>query len=121
MVWGEKGRGLWGVPTPGMLLRHGRPLPALFRARKDDDGDEGAQPWCHQGVVTPRWPPNGTLLFWRRRMMCSKQLLLRKTAWRTGRSSQLSMAGMASTARWSRLSACPVAPSPPLSPTTYPA
>lgn len=42
----------------------------------------------------------GTLLFWRSRMMCSKQLLLRKMAWRTGRSSQLSMAGMASTTRW---------------------
>lgn len=62
-----------------------------------------------------------TLLFWRSRMMCSKQLLLRKTACRTGRSSQLSMAGMASTARRRRLSTHPTSPSPSPSPTTYPA
>lgn len=59
-----------------------------------------------------------TLLFCSRRMMCSKQLLLRKTACRTGRSSQLSMAGMASTTphppgQQKPLSAPSATPNPP--------
>lgn len=37
-----------------------------------------------------------TLLFWMRRMRCSKQLLLRKVACSTGRSSHASIMGMAS-------------------------
>lgn len=58
-------------------------------ANEDGDGNEDGDTEV----------PAHTLLFWSRRMMCSKQLLLRNTAWSTGRSWQLSMAGMASADR----------------------
>lgn len=43
----------------------------------------------------PAWAPP-TLLFWMRRIRCSKQLLLRKVVWSTGRSSHASIKGMVS-------------------------
>lgn len=98
MGWGEEGRGYGVSPSQGCFCS-----AANLAQHRLEPGRVRMEMPVPNPVVTKEGHQRGhasTLLFWRSRMMCSKQLLLRKMAWRTGRSSQLSMAGMASTTRW---------------------
>lgn len=74
------------------------PLALWLRPRSFLPINHGPQLHSHTQIpLLQSWLlPAPTLLFWIRRVRCSKQLLLRKVAWRTGRSSQASIMGMAS-------------------------
>lgn len=89
--------GVQSVLTPGP--------PTEEQATPPAPGCSPVQPICSastRGAPSLRFqapdpglgPP--TLLFWMRRIRCSKQLLLRKVACSTGRSSHASIMGMAS-------------------------
>lgn len=74
------------APAPAALLQAGA---AQVSSAAGGSLASGSSP------PPPAWAPP-TLLFWMRRIRCSKQLLLRKVVWSTGRSSHASIKGMAS-------------------------
>lgn len=88
---GPKPKGTNPAQAPGSPTEH-RPQPCLLSSNLP--GSLCDYPWV-SGLPPPGETPP-TLLFWMRRIRCSKQLLLRKVACSTGRSSHASIMGIAS-------------------------
>lgn len=95
---GTRGQGSSCPSATSLLLRGAEPSRALGHPARHRPPQPSPVPprtgSPHEGFPSLWAPP--TLLFWMRRVRCSKQLLLRKVACSTGRSSHASIRGMAS-------------------------